>query len=200
MNTLKIYFFVLGFFLITPCWGQEVLDCNLTEPQQLVKQLGTDSFDDFKAIYCLAKTPYKSIGLLINELRPIKETYIWGYEENPVKNHPEAMHVMMCICGLRFITGGMDFQATSSYRFKKSEEERCYFLHNYENEPKSSEGIFKDPNLKFFAVWMSRGTRFIAPQDAQSKIIKKWREWYAEISPNTKFQPLQNPEAFQWLF
>jgi hypothetical protein len=173
--------------------------CDLTRSSQLVKQLGLEISDDFETIKCLSQSPYKSIGLLINELQPLKETAIPN-EIDTEKKYQKAEHVLMCVRGLRYITGGMDFQAPSSYRFKDSEKQRNYFLHNFEREPERAFGIFKDPNIKFFAMWPSHGVEYIAPQDAQLKIIQKWKDWYSKIDPNHEFHPLRDPAPEDWLW
>jgi hypothetical protein len=101
----------------------------------------------------------------------------------------------MCLCGLRYITGGLDFKAVSRYKFKASEEYRRRHLLTVDDA-----GIPINPNLKFFGYWMSRGTYYIAPQDAQMKIIQKWKDWYSKITSNYKFKPLRNPRPEDWLW
>jgi hypothetical protein len=84
----------------------------------------------------------------------------------------------------------MDFCAPTGHEFGKSGQGayRGYWLH------------FANKNcVTFFAVWPSRGQFFIAPVDAQQKIIEAWQQWYAKEGKDFNYEPLTNPQPSQWL-
>jgi hypothetical protein len=164
---------------------------------EIVRQLGYHD-DDIDRIFQLRQNPARAAGLLISELHPVKTRHIKGYEAGKEKYKP-TLHVIMCICALRYLTGGLDFRAESSYRFGNSEEDRNrkYFL-NQESDAENPPS--PDAQLKFFGVWMSRGSYFIAPIDAQQKIIAKWRNWYQSQGKSFKYKPLEDTAPENWLF
>ncbi len=193
---MKVKIFILILLLPWSSFAQVERSgkCDLIRASLFVKELG-GSQNDFKIIKCLAQSAYNSTGLLINELRPIQESKIPNKIKNSLETHPEAAHVLMCLCGLRYITGGLDFKAVSRYKFKASEEYRRGHLLTFDDN-----GIPINQNLKFFGYWMSQGTYYIAPQDAQMKIIQKWKDWHSKITSNYKFHPLRNPRPEDWLW
>jgi hypothetical protein len=150
-----------------------------------IKGLGRGQ-DDFKIVDELAKTPRLSAKLLISELHPIRETRILNGEHKP-----EAEHVLWCIRALRYVTGGKDFCGDTNHNFGASGEERfrkfwIYFRH-------------KDC-ASFFAMWPSRGSEYIAPEDAQVRIIMKWKDWYKEEGTSFNYKAMQNPKPEDWLW
>jgi len=53
--------------------------------------------------------------------------------------------------------------------------------------------------VAFFQTWMSRDSVFIAPRDAQEKIIARWRQWYQESgSHGVGFHTCESMD--QWYF
>lgn len=154
--------------------------------QREVRQLGLPGNDDFADVKKLARTPAASTGFLISQLRVLEhpERTIVG------EGNPQVEHVLWSIRALRYITGGMDFCAPTKWRFGESGEEayRSYWLHFGDNSC-----------VTFFAVWPSRGRCYVAPQDAQRKVISAWERWYASESKNYDYRPLVNPKSWQWL-
>jgi hypothetical protein len=41
--------------------------------------------------------------------------------------------------------------------------------------------------VRFFGTWMSRDLTWVAPQDAQIRIIDKWRRWLSEHGSTFKY-------------
>lgn len=150
-----------------------------------IRRLGTGT-DDSKIVAKLAETPQLSTKLLIEELHPVKEARILASEKKP-----DAEHVLWCIRALRFLTGGKEFCGHTTYNFGKSELERNrkYWVN------------FKHKNcVSFFAMWPSRGSEYIAPEDAQKEIIDKWKGWFAKDGTSFDYKPLQDPKPEEWLW
>ena len=153
---------------------------------QVVDRLGTAGNSDASDVAMLARTPSMSTKLLIESLRTIDDS-----EETAKRDSPQTEHVLWLIRALRFITGGVDQCATSNHQFGSSEEEkhREYWL------------TFGHGNcLTFFALWPSRDRIFIAPNDAQQKIITAWKHWYATLPKDYRFKPFHNPQPEDWLW
>jgi len=49
-------------------------------------------------------------------------------------------------------------------------------------------------------MWPSRGTEYVAPQDAQNEIILKWRDWFKDQGASFDYKPLLNPKPEEWLW
>lgn len=155
------------------------------EMSREVKSLGVDNRNDFQVVRRLARTPDEAVPLLIAELHPVRETRIPAGE-----NPPDSEHVLWCIRALRYICDGKDFCAKTRHTFSDAPQEKnrkywLYFRHH--------------ACVSFFAMWPSRGTTYIAPQDAQNQIIVKWREWLKE-HPYHECIPLRNASPEQWLW
>jgi hypothetical protein len=146
------------YLLAPPVLAQETT--NLPEE---IRQLGT-GYDDQQIVAALAKTSRLSVKLLIDGLHSVNATRILASEKKP-----EAEHVLWTIRALRYLTGGKDFCSGTRHEFDKSEFERNrkYWLYSRHRTC-----------VSFFAMWPSRGTEYVAPQDAQNQIIAKWRNWF----------------------
>ena len=151
--------------------------------QKLVKALGSND-NDLERIRILARDPVESARFLIAELRPVPGVRIL-HDEQQTK-WKETWHVIWCLRALRYITGGLEFRAKTAYRFGTGqiEERRRWFV--------GGEQFGKDRTVRFFGVWMSRDSTYIAPRDAQIKIIHEWTEWYQHHG--TTF-PYVNPKV-----
>jgi hypothetical protein len=158
--------------------GQQTLE-------QDVRRLGSPGNDDFADVKRLARLPAESAGLLVAQLHVLKhpERTIVG------QGSPEFERVLWSFLALRYITGSMDFCAPTNWRPRRSYEDgiRNYWLH-FENKS----------CVTFFAVWPSRGRYYVAPLDAQRKIISAWQRWYGEQGKQFDYEPLVNPESWQW--
>jgi hypothetical protein len=105
----------------------------------------------------LYKSPRRSTEIILASLKPVRSgQYVGG-------KHPQ---VVWNIRALRSLTG-LDFQAPTQADLT---EDEAHFL---DHDPKTGE-------VHFFGTWMSRDRVWIAPLDAQTTIIKKWRKWFIE--------------------
>jgi hypothetical protein len=170
---------VLLGLLTRPLLAQET-----TNTSEEIGQLGRGN-DDRQIVATLAKTPRLAVQLLIDELRPVNETRILASERKP-----EVEHVLWSIRALRYLTGGKDFCGGTRHEFDKSEFERSrkYWLYSRHRTC-----------VSFFAMWPSRGTEYVAPQDAQNEIIAKWRDWFKGQGASFEYKPLLNPKPEEWL-
>jgi hypothetical protein len=128
------------------------------EIKAAIKSLGENTdekgFTRFEILY---KNPRRSTELLIATLKPVRrDQYVGG-------RHPQ---VVWSIRALRSLTG-LDFCGPTQANL--TEDEAHFLDHN----PKTDE-------VEFFGTWMSRDRVWLAPVDAQTTIIKKWRKWFRE--------------------
>ena len=152
----------------------------------ILKALG-EGTSEIVQIQALAKSPDESIPLLINELHVVPSRSLLNGQ------HPfKVEHVLWCVRALRFMTGGRDFCAPTSHVFGSSEVEqnRKYWL----------EFRYRASCLTFFAIWPSRISTYIAPVDAQRRIIQQWREWYRNEGRKTSYTPFKDPKPEDWLW
>ena len=131
---------------------------------------GTDA--SFDVLY---KNPSRSAELLISSLVPVRRgEYVNG-------KHPQ---VVWNIRALRSLTG-LDFRAPAHADLTEDED------HFLDHDPKTDE-------VHFFGTWMSRDRVWVAPQDAQTAIIGKWREWFSQHGKSFKY--VNDPVADHWYF
>ena len=129
-------------------------------------------FTRFEILY---DDPRRSTELLVATLKPVRRgQYI-------VSKHPQ---VVWNIRALRSLTG-LDFRAPTHADLSADE---AHFL---DHNPKTEE-------VQFFGTWMSRDRVWVAPVDAQTTIIRKWREWFAQHGNG--FMYVNDPVADHWYF
>jgi hypothetical protein len=160
--------------------------------EKLVKALGTDD-DDLERIEILAQQPVESARLLVAELHPVTGVRILSYEQGA--RWKDTLHVIWCLHALRYITGGLEFRARTAHHFGSGEieERRKWFV--------GGEQFPKDRTVRFFGVWMSRDSTYIAPHDAQVEIIQKWRAWYEQHGKTFAYvDPKQYQPPDVWYF
>jgi hypothetical protein len=138
----------------------------------------------------LSEHPRDAVDRLIRELHVIDPTppAVLPPETSSEPANLSALHVVWCIRALRYLTGGVEFRGSTAHVFGPDEDKREYFL--------NLKG--KDGELPFFHTWMSTGTVFLAPPDAQRQIIDKWRSWYSEHGAAHKYVPLSRLD--DWYF
>lgn len=108
----------------------------------------------FEVLY---KNPRRSAQLLISSLKPVRRgQYLTG-------KHPQMVWNLRA---LRSLTG-LSFRAPTHVDLT---EDEAHFLGH---DPKTDE-------VEFFGTWMSRDRVWVAPVDAQTTIIEKWRKWFRE--------------------
>jgi hypothetical protein len=156
--------------------------------QEIVRNLGLSKsskkiMDD---IHKIATTPRESAKLLIEEIHIIPDDV--AYEKQDSSNMD---HVIWSLDALRYITGGKEFCSRTRHRFLETEEEknRAYWLE-----------LTHGKCLTFFAIWPSRGRIYLAPRDAQARIIALWGDWYKRHARDYSFHPLVKPEPQDWLW
>lgn len=158
----------------------------------LVKALGSDD-NDLDRIKVLATQPVLSARLLIAELHPVVGVRILSTE--PRARWKDTLHVIWCLRALRYITGGLEFRGTTDRVLGGSgiEQRRKWFVGGKEFD--------QDRTVRFFGVWMSRDSTYIAPWDAQVKIIKQWRDWYEEHGRTFAYvNPARSQPPDVWYF
>jgi hypothetical protein len=118
-------------------------------------------FTQFEILY---ENPRRATELLLAMLQPVRRgQYVGG-------KHPQ---VVWNIRALRSLTG-LDFRAPTHADLTADE---AHFL---DHNPKTEE-------VEFFGTWMSRDRVWVAPVDAQTTIINKWRKWFREHGENFKY-------------
>ena len=126
----------------------------------------------FEVLY---KNPRRSAQLLVSSLKPIRRgQYLTG-------KHPQ---VVWNLRALRSLTG-LDFRAPTHVDLT---EDEAHFLGH---DPKTDE-------VEFFGTWMSRDRVWVAPVDAQTAIIEKWRKWFREHGESFTYVNDRNFE--NWYF
>jgi hypothetical protein len=165
----------------------QTTSCNEVQVVELVNRLGksTNVEENVPIFRELAKCPQQAASSLIGNLHVISEKVIKPTE---AEQHQEAMHIIWCIRALRYITNGMDFTSKTDYTPEEYEREyRWQFLtakHGHE--------------VPFFSVWMSRDIVYLAPEDAQVEIIRKWQYWYSAKGTIYHYKPSESID--DWYF
>ena len=159
---------------------------------ELVQSLGTDD-TDLERIKLLVRRPKESARLLVAGLHPVTGVRLLSGEREA--RWKDTLHVVWCLRALRYITGGLEFRGKTAHRFGSGEIEqrREWFV--------GDEQFSKDRTVRFFGVWMSRDSTYIAPRDAQIEIIHKWKEWYAQYGKTFRYvNPDQEQKWDIWYF
>ena len=143
---------VLLYFLPTAMFAQQLPPD--AEIKAAIAKLGADTsgFDQFEILY---KNPRRSAELLIASLQPVRRGQ---YQSG---KHPQVVWI---IRALRSLTG-LNFRAQTQANLT---EDEAHFL---DRDATTDE-------VNFFGTWMSRDRVWVAPLDAQTIIIGKWREWF----------------------
>ena len=98
------------------------------------------------------------------------------------------MRVIWSIRALRYLTG-QEFRARTEHVFGNSDSEQT------RKDLLTSHG---KRTVSFFAEWMSRGSIYVAPGDAQREIIRQWRAWHAAHGKTWQLGP--EPDFNDWYF
>jgi hypothetical protein len=169
---MKWCIFGLVFAILFPptvlCADQKV--ASDAEIEAAIAHLNNDSVES--SLQLFYSNQYRSTELLIAALRP---TSRGNYHKHP--------QVVWTIRALRSLTG-LDFRAAT--KASLTADEMNFF------DPDAT-GL-----IPFFATWMSRDRVWVAPQDVQNAIIKKWRVWFVEHGRNHKY--VDDPVAAHWYF
>jgi hypothetical protein len=166
---------LLIFFLFsTSAFGK----CIRTDAtvSKIVKQLTVDRTknDAMDLIEQLLQDPESAACSLSAELQTVDES--WVRPENAA-NQRSAVHIVWVIRSLRYISKCRDFRAATSEKFASEEALATDSLLSARQQFLLRNGREQVP---FFANWMSRDILFFAAEDAQSRIIGKWKKWVHE--------------------
>ncbi len=154
------------------------LNCHDRQIARLVSDVYLDETSD-SVRQALLRDPKQSVCYLIRELHVVHAEVMTPYDST---NYTSTLHVITCLQLIRFLTGGkINFTAPTSHRFRSWEVNRRRFLID------DSTG-----ESKFFRYWESRGSIFIAPVDAQRRIIRKWIGWYRKYGAEYQYTPAEN--------
>jgi len=172
--------------------------------KRLVQQLGIESdsaspffnSDAYEVITDeLSEAPREAVKWLVIELQPVADTPIYRYEARS-KVKRKQLHMVWCLRALRFLTG-KEFQAKTSHFLRFDEElnsSPATFLYGHSPAPEET----KVP-IPFAREWPSRMRVYIAPKDAQTEIIRQWREWVK--AEGATFTPaLLDREQVDWVY
>lgn len=154
-----------------------------TRIEDVVAHLGPST--TVHEVKLLRKEPRKAVDLLIENLASISEDKILSEART---SHSPAMRVIWSIRALRYLTG-QEFRAPTNHAFEDSETEQT------RKDLLTSHG---KRTVAFFAEWMSRGSIYVAPGDAQREIIRQWRAWHATHGKTWQLGP--EPDFNDWYF
>ncbi len=127
-------------------------------------QLGSDD-NDIERIKFLGREPAESARLLVLELHPVDGVRIMADEHSAPRWH-DTEHVVWCLRALRSLTGGMEFRAKTSHKFGDKVIERN------RQEITGGKQYSTDGTVRFFGVWMSRDSLYLAPQTRSERSYK----------------------------
>ena len=181
------YFFKISFFLVfnllcIGCLSAGENEKNISESylKEIVTQLGLTDDSPFDQIKSIHKNAHLFAPLLVQELKLITP---YNMNVSDLKDLDKtAIHVIWCIRALQSITGKKFTANTKTIEQLPIQE----FLGR------------KNP-LPFFTEWMSRAKIYMAPQDVQKKIIKKW-EVFLEENPKFQIREYNFWEDDDWYF
>ena len=140
---------LFALFPVATCAQTEASDIDRLI-KNTMRHIGGDDYEqEFKI---LSQHPLRSTELLIKSLRPVGR--------GKYRAHPR---VVWYIRALRFLTR-LDFKARTLGRL--TDDEKNFLAYDGQRR------------VKFFGTWMSRDIAFVAPKDAQTKIIRQWRDWF----------------------
>lgn len=103
----------------------------------------------------LWRHPVRATEILVAMLAPVRA----GIYENG-RHPPVVWHLR----ALRSLTG-LNFRGSTKALLDEDEE---HWLR-----------VAPDGSVEFFGTWMSRDRVWVAPEDAQTEIIRQWKQWFA---------------------
>jgi hypothetical protein len=150
----------------------------------VVHELGSDE-NDIERIKFLGRAPAEAARLLVLELHPVEGVRVMADEQYATRWR-DTEHVVWCLRALRSLTAGMEFRAKTSHKFGDTviERNRLQFI--------GGKQYAKDGTVRFFGVWMSRDSLYLAPQDAQRKIVEMWKSWYESQGNGFAYTPFKD--------
>jgi len=152
-----------------------------TKIEQIVKGLGNTHTDVTDDLAVLKTDQHAAVTFLVGELHPIpRKVY---FERTKTK---DARHIVSCLQALHYLTG-LTFTAGTESRLTDDETQFLDFSNAmHDSNP--------DHRLHFFGIWMSRDAYFVAPVDAQHKIIDQWKQWQNQYGNSFQYIPSGTPK------
>lgn len=141
--------------------------------------LGAES--DYRAVEMVGSFGCDAVPLLVQQLEPVEVDQIDLLEGH---RHQQAMRVIWSIAALRYITG-KDFYA-----------DRLHSMDAAQVGPNMLSMGAPPGSIKFFGVWMSRGTIFFSSTAQQRDIIDRWHRYIASGSCERN----ENRDIGFWLY
>ena len=161
----------------TPVWAQVGSNVQVAKA---AKTLGLEPENLGRDFETLAEHPREAVAMLVANLHPIaRKAYYPGTKTT------DSRHVIACLRALRYLTG-KTFTAKTNARL--TEDEKQFLDFNTEMHD-----VNPTHNIHFFGVWMSRDAEFVAPTDAQRKIILQWRRWQRTYGGTFHYVPAKRP-------
>jgi hypothetical protein len=159
-----------------------VPECRDKQLQHFVARI--EDVRDVQELAVLRKKPSEAAACLIHQLRVVDVTVLRPDERS---RRPEDFRTIWSIRALRYLTGGKDFCAPTAH-FDELDKDRQQFL---------TIRCGPGPDVSFFGVWMSRDVIYVAPEDAQEKIIQQWLNWYETEGIRYSYPPTRDVD---WYF
>jgi hypothetical protein len=178
--------------LLSPLIGRAEAITNESQILLIVGGLGREAktgqefSNNIAVLKQLSNYPKKAVPILIGELNPVSIVKLDYATNNPAEN-AEARHVVWCLRALYYLTGHK-ILASSSYRLTDSDLDKI----------RSGLVVKESGKWAFFAEWMSRGTLYFAPLDAQKIIIEEWKNWLKREAATYRFP--KTVDFNEWYF
>jgi hypothetical protein len=195
LNRFAHFFWILpGMLLLAGC-SEINLQRGMSERNKvasIVENLGKNRQDgqDFKTnvalLHELTPYPQTAVEVLVGELRPVAIMKLDVSSNNSIENE-NAHHIIWCFRALDYLTGHK-ILSSSSYKLTDSDID----------ENRSGLTVTEDGRWAFFTEWMSRGSVYFAPIDAQESIIRGWKKWENQNLKTYSFP--QNVNFDEWYF
>jgi hypothetical protein len=168
-NMKRIVSVILWLILSNHVFSDELFCSKDPALSEKIGQLNNESYYTLSLDSSYMKNPRNTACILINNLKPIKldltDNKFWN-----VISSLALLEELTCT----------SMRGKTKYTFQKSEEDRKSFLDvDVQNE------------VNFVGNHMSTGEFFLAPNDAQEEIIKKWQLWYLNNSEKYSFKNLE---------
>lgn len=193
---MKVCMLLFCLFLFLPPCAAHEFNYNKESVFHVVNYFGLlmEHGDANLLLPIIAKTPDLFIPELIRQLETTDEKMVTPSEKN-VKL--EAQNNIWRIRALRYLTCGLDFSATTTYRPTKEDVQGDY-RYWVAGSRASSEPDAPPAEVWYFHTWMSRDIAYIAPRDAQEEIVRKWKHWLPTNGTITGCTPVMDYN--EWYF
>ncbi len=159
----------------------ELPECRDESVRAFVEQI--EDVRDLDSLAFLTAKPRDSAACLIRQLRVVDASIL---KPEDAHARPSDFRVVWTVRALRYVTGGLDFCASTAHEDQLDDQHRQFLRVRCPS-----------PDVSFFGVWMSRDVTFLAPRDAQESIIHKWVQWYEKNGDTYAYRPATSGD---WYF